>query len=343
VSAPIETAEDRIRTTVPAWGMSLVLHLTLLLAIALVTTSPTISRGLEEADREGAIVLVNADAATQADRYFSEADQPQQELTNPAQEVAPQQPQVAPSEAATESLNDLLPETPDQAALAPAVFGQPLSAFKGAGKNLAGSQAAQEAEAAAVAAERAALEALMPQGPTTKVSVFGSAAAEGRTFTFVVDRSASMGEDGLGMLAVAQTQLEAAVAGMGPTHRFQIVAYNQRPTYLGPKQMTPATEDNKKLVKQFFLTLGAYGGTEHEIALVTALAAKPDVIFLLTDGGDPYLHAGNIRRLWELARGTTTIHCIQFGRGPPIGEAAAWMKRLAEGTGGGYTYVDVNR
>jgi hypothetical protein len=323
--------------------MSLVLHLAIMLTIALVTTAPMVSRGLEESVREGGIVLVQSDAATREDRYFTEADQPQNELAKPQENVAPPTPQVQPSEAATDALDELLPEQPNNAALAPAVFGQPLSAFKGAGKALGGSQAAQEAEAAAVASERAALDALIPQGPTTKVSIFGSAKAEGRTFTFVVDRSASMGEDGLGMLGVAQTQLEAAVAGLGPTHRFQIVAYNQRPTYLGPKQMTPATEENKKLVKQFFLTLGAYGSTEHEIALVTALAAQPDVIFLLTDGGDPYLHAGQIRRLWELARGKTSIHCIQFGAGPPLAEAADWMKRLAEGTGGSYTYVDVNR
>jgi hypothetical protein len=44
-----------------------------------------------------------------------------------------------------------------------------------------------------------------------------------------------------------------------------------------------------------------------------------------------------------MAKGRTTIHCIQFGKGPPVDEGEIFMRKLSAETGGSYTYVDVNR
>jgi hypothetical protein len=330
--------QEPLQTTLPAWCLSLILHLVLFIAIALAAPRLQTPMGPHEETRQAAIVLVDAksDAAPQ---YLTESDAAATESLATSSASA-----TASSSDRAEDLTDLLPAA--SGAATPAVtadFGRPLSAFKSAGKDIAKSQAAADAEAKAIAAEQGALYVAPPTGPTAKVSVFGSAPAEGRTFTFVIDRSSSMGQEGLGVLGVAADQLEAAINTLEPTHKFQVIAYNQRPTPLGPKHMVEATEENKRLVKKFFITVGAYGGTDHELAMVGALAAKPDVLFLLTDGGDPFITPGQFRRLRDMAKGRTTIHCIQFGKGPPVDEGEVFMRKLSAETGGSYTYVDVNR
>jgi hypothetical protein len=334
------TPAEPLRTSVPAWGLSLVVHLVLLIGVALVVPSTTDPRGLTETPRTAAIVLVEnkADAPT---RYLDEAAA--SELSQPVEQSLAHAAVEATAEATLEEpLVDLLPAAPSPA-LPPADIGRALSEFKTAGRAAPQRQAAADAEAKLIAGEQALFAEDIPSGPSAKVAIFGSAPAEGRSFTFVIDRSSSMGEEGLAVLGVASEQLEAAINALGPTHRFQIVAYNQRPTAIGPKKMTLATDENKQLVRPFLMTIGAYGGTDHELALVGALAAKPDVLFLHTDGGDPFLTAPEFRRLVEMAGRRTTIHCIQFGQGPPAAGGEIFMRRLASATGGSFTYVDVDK
>lgn len=337
------------RAAIPAWGMSLGLHVVLLLIIALVMPRSAPSQGVVEGARPGAIVLVET-ARDGAARYFSDEPDTTKELTSleAAAPAASEQPAEGGGASAAETLppglGALLPSAPAVANAGNAVeVGKPLSQFRGAGRSIAGSQAAADAEARLIAAERGALAGSQPTGPTAKVSLFGSAEAEGRTFAFVIDRSASMGGEGLGVLDAAAEQLAQAIAVLEPTHRFQIIAYNQRPKLLGPKAMSPATDENKRLAEQFARAMTGYGSTNHELALVNALAARPDVLFLLTDGGDPFLTPSEFRRVKDMARGRTTIHCIQFGQGPPVDAGEAFMRRLAEESGGSYVYVDVDR
>lgn len=323
---------EPLSTALPAWGLSLGLHLTLVLAIALIIPRTPRPAANAEPLRAAAIVLVEATDATSEPHYFAEADAAHSTMA-PASLSAAAADSPAPREG-LEPLDTLLPA--GSAAVSPmqVELGHPLSPSRGPGRNIARSAAALEAEAQLIAAEQRSLRKPVPTGPTTKVSVFGSAPAEGRTFTFVIDRSASMGPEGLGVLGTAAKQLEAAVQSLGPTHKFQIVAYNQRPTPLGPKSMTLATEENKALVASFFQAIGAFGSTDHELALVGALAAQPDVLFLLTDGGDPFITATQFKRMREMARGHTTIHCIQFGQGPPVDEGERFMRGLASETSG---------
>lgn len=328
-------------TALPAWGLSLGLHLALLVAIALIIQRPPRPAATAEPLRTAAIVLVESPDAASEPHYFAETDAAHSSIEPAALSAMPAE--SSESREALEPLDALLPAGPAAVSPVQVELGHPLSPSRGAGRNIGRSAAALEAESQLIAAEQQALRKPVPVGPTTKVSVFGSAPAEGRTFTFVIDRSASMGPEGLGVLGAAAKQLEAAVQSLGPTHKFQIVAYNQRPTPLGPKSMTLATEENKALVASFFQAIGAFGSTDHELALVGALAAQPDVLFLLTDGGDPFITATQFKRLREMARGRTTIHCIQFGQGPPVDEGERFMRGLASETGGSYTYVDVTK
>jgi hypothetical protein len=170
--------------------------------------------------------------------------------------------------------------------------------------------------------------------------VFGSGWAAGHDFVFAIDRSASMGRGGLNVLDAARGELSRALADLLPSHRFQIVAYNHQCVYLQRPRLLPATEENKAAVAPFLDSLGAFGGSGHDMALRAALAMEPDAVFLLSDGGDPYLTDIELSNLRRLAAGRASIHCIQFGRGP-LGEEPLFMLRLAEENSGSYTYVDL--
>jgi Ca-activated chloride channel family protein len=74
---------------------------------------------------------------------------------------------------------------------------------------------------------------------------------------------------------------------------------------------------------------------------LAALRLRPEVIFLLTDGGDPVMKLDDLRVVREASRGRTSIHCLHFGRGKPeAGEN--FMQRLAAENRGSYAYIDMN-
>lgn len=196
-----------------------------------------------------------------------------------------------------------------------------------------------EAILADEAAWRAAQQA---RGPATRVSLFGSAAASGHRFVFAIDRSGSMGGSGLNALAAASTELSTSLAHLLPSHSFQIVAYHHQCVYLQKPRLLPASEENKAAVAPFISGLGALGSTSHDMALRVSLAMEPDVIYLLTDGGDPHLTEIQLTNLRKLTAGRTSIHCIRFGFGADA-EPDHFMKRLAAQNSGSYTYVDMSK
>jgi uncharacterized protein with von Willebrand factor type A (vWA) domain len=174
------------------------------------------------------------------------------------------------------------------------------------------------------------------------LSLFGSAQAEGRSFVFVIDRSQSMGGSGLGAIQAAAAELQAQIAALTPEQRVQVIAYNQATSFLGDRELIPASDANKKRLTEFVANISAFGQTEHVRALIAAMKLKPEVIFLLTDGGDPLLTAADLRIIREQAAGRVSIHTLHFGRGEP-GEAADFLARLAAENRGSYTYIDMNR
>jgi len=105
--------------------------------------------------------------------------------------------------------------------------------------------------------------------------------------------------------------------------------------------LIPATEDNKRKLVSFIAGLAANGQTGHSRGILSALRLKPEVIFLLSDGGDPPLTKGELLSIREENAGRTAIHCIQFGRGPQA-RSADVFQRLAVQNRGGYSYVDLN-
>jgi len=151
-----------------------------------------------------------------------------------------------------------------------------------------------------------------------------------------------MGGGGLDALRVATAEFQRALAELQPQHEFQIVAYHHQRVLFGDNRWAKATDENCQRVAPFMQGLAAFGGTNHEMGLNSALYLKPDVIFFLTDGGDPPLTASQLEKIHRLAAGRTTIHCIQFGYGAFNGDDN-FMQRLARQNGGSFRYVDVQK
>jgi len=189
-------------------------------------------------------------------------------------------------------------------------------------------------------AERAALAAAGPKGPPTTLSVFGSGPLVGRKFIFLIDRSQSMGGSGLGVLPHAATELSSAIATLEEHHEFQVIAYHHQTVMIAQRALLPATPANKERVADFVLELASFGGTEHENAILYALTFRPDVIVVMTDGGDPPLGPSQLARIHQAAD-SIQIHCVQFGDRPrPAGDN--FLEQLASENQGSYRYVNVN-
>src|SRR5262249_277869 len=151
-----------------------------------------------------------------------------------------------------------------------------------------------------------------PTGPMATISLFGSAPGIGRSFVFVIDRSSSMSNRGLGAIQSAAKELGARLTKMRPEQTVQVVAYNEKATYLTGRELIPATDENKRNLVAFISNLEPIGQTAHSRGVASALRLKPEVIFLLTDGGDPLLSLGDLLAIRDENAGRTEIHCIQF-------------------------------
>jgi hypothetical protein len=107
-----------------------------------------------------------------------------------------------------------------------------------------------------------------------------------------------------------------------------------------PGKLAFGTDSNKEHARRFINSVTAEGGTDHEQALKAALRLRPDVIFFLTDAGDPQLEPKQLERIRLWAVGTS-INVVEFGQGPkPQGDN--FLMRLARENAGQYTYVDVS-
>jgi hypothetical protein len=339
-SSPAGFAGGR-RISLPAGLMSMLLHLLLVLAAASIVR-PQILRPQEEPDRQVSIVLASRSGRA-ATEYFAASDQ--SATSNPP---ANSEQQDAASQSARDG-GDPLPaaavaesmladaDLPTHTAGVPGVDGDALQLppLTDSGRprilpGLGDDEILQD--------DPLRNRPPGPSGPTAKMTLFGHV-AEGRSFVFVIDRSRSMGGQGLGVIAAAERELVRELANLEPIHRFQIIAYNQSFTMLNRKGMLEASGTNKQLAARFLSGIVAAGGTEHEPPLAVALRFRPEVILLLTDGEDPPLSSPEIDLLTRESAGHTAIHCLHFGSGP-LQQEDNFLRRLARLNGGNYSYVD---
>lgn len=334
--------DQLLKRRIPAWLLSLTLHLAAVVAGSMLVRGTQLPAPSDDESRPAAIVLAR-NAESNVTKYFTPEELPLgKSETLPAAEPAFGQSRLEdflPAAADSPPLSSVaqLPKLPGPFApngetivLKPQATGdgrRPISRLTAADK------------AAILAEDAARPRAQKPTGPTARLSLFGSNEAEGRSFVFLIDRSASMGGSGLGAIEAAAKELATSVASLEESHKFQVIAYNQKPLYLTAREMIPATAGNKQQLIDFVKNLPAFGSTEHEVGIYAALKLKPDAIFLLTDGGDPMLNTGQLKNIRAASKGTT-IHCLHFGSGPRGGERT-FLESLAELTGGGYLYIDM--
>ena len=162
------------------------------------------------------------------------------------------------------------------------------------------------------------------------------------SFTYVIDCSGSMMT--LGSLDKAKRELMASLNQLPPDARFAVIFYNLRATMMsdpqGHKGLMAATQANKSRVATQLTSVTPDGGTDHMVALRTAFALKPEVIFFLTDAD--ILTNSEVGVLLSES-GTTRIQAVEFGRGVELGTSANPLRKLATSTGGHYRYIDVTR
>ena len=308
----------------------MVIHTGVLVGLALLWTSRVVGGGGDEGPRRVEIVLASAADETE---YFDEADLMQSEATasSPAaEESIPDEPppidvselvnEVAPIDLPLPGINSSDMTTPTQTSVLP-------------------STELSEAQKKMLARESAAFAARQPRGPATTIKVFGSGEMSGRKFVFVLDRSRSMGAQGLNVIRAASDELTKAINSLEPFHQFQIVAYHHRTLTIVRRSLLNGTDENKKEVAGFISGLAAFGGTEHELALIMALSMSPDVVVFMTDGGIPELNESQLARI-RRAAGGAQIHCVQFGLGPQQ-QTTGFMRKLAGQNLGTFRYIDV--
>jgi hypothetical protein len=329
-------------TSLPAWLMSLILHLALVVLLALLVPRAT-RPSPQEPDRDVGIVLAHtgdrdqSDYTDKDDAARADSDRAEPDTAAGAEDLARQALPAMPNPSSLLIPEIELPGSDLPSGVATDLLVPNLTPKRRGGKpTLPGSD--DELILAEQAARQAARAAL---GPATEVSVFGSAPAVGRSFVFAIDRSKSMGGDGLNALSAAREELMRALSHLVPKHKFQIVAYHHGCVYFNTARLVPATEENKRKIAGFIDGLAAFGGTDHEMALRASLAMEPDAVFLLNDGGDPHLDEIQLKNIKKLAGGRSAIHCIQFGFGPQ-GEKTGFMTQLTRDNNGSYTYVDMS-
>jgi len=320
-TAPAQPSPVPRRLAVPSWLLSMVFHLVLLIALALLFRLPAPRGAQGERTAEVGIALKRQEG----DREFfvSESDTGDGATeTTSAMGAGP-------------SLNELLDDRPptDPSEALPKALG-----VLGPGQLESGGVGD---------AGRAALGPSGRKGPLggrATVRVFGTEGT-GYKFVYVFDRSSSMGGSGRNALAAAKNELIKSLESLDTNHQFQIIFYNETPRQFNPSgrpgKLAFGNERNKRLATRFVGSIVADGATRHEEALKLAIRLGPDVIFFLTDADEPKLSPRQLAELHDWSGGIT-INAIEFGLGPAsLGDN--FLKRLARQNGGQYSYIDISR
>lgn len=173
-------------------------------------------------------------------------------------------------------------------------------------------------------------------GPGTE---FFGARDQAGSFAYVIDRSGSM--TNRNSLGVAKRELTASLNQLPPDAKVGVIVYNMNAAIFadarGVEGLMPATAENKARIQSRLKMVDPEGGTDHKVALQTALAMRPEVVFFLTDGD--LMSTADVEDIRVVA-GSTRIQVVEFGIGPDPGSVTP-LRTLAATTGGAYRYIDV--
>ena len=159
-----------------------------------------------------------------------------------------------------------------------------------------------------------------------------------RSVVYVLDRSMSMGIHGA--LARAHREVLASLRRLGPTTRFQVIAYNRvaEPLHInGQYGLLPSDEDTLRQVAEAVSALRAAGGTDHGRALRRAITFHPDLIYFLTDADDVSLV--DVKTVTRLAAHRTVINAVELN-GDRRARMDGPLHKLAADNGGTCRRID---
>jgi|GEM_PF-532490 len=167
----------------------------------------------------------------------------------------------------------------------------------------------------------------------------------GKKYVYLVDYSGSMGIHNA--LGVAKAELSASLDALNSKQTFRVVFFSSTIFDIDIKGRAEdglyfATSLNRGLTKRAYSGIRPNEGTRRLDALKHALKYKPDILFFLTDVGEPRLEASHLAEIKNLNRKRTRIHCIEFGEGGKLGRYN-FLEKLAKENGGSYTYRDVTK
>ncbi len=317
----------------PSWVVSLVFHLAiaaLVLWLIPPLERPPVGFGEEQSQEIGIFVKergvllepqagVDSDDATESESDSSSAAITSDPLT--PQEVVPDQPAFTSPLLKTETFPGI---GPGAAASSDSPLPDPKNLIKSSGTGTG----------------RAAASGGIPG------AAFMGVQDHGQRIVFVVDSSASMEQHNA--MRAAKAALVSSISSLEQSQQFQVIFYNETPRTMTlrsapKKQLYFANDLNKQGARQFIQQVQPDLGTRHLDAIKLGLAFSPDVMFVLTDSGDPQLSAAELDQISRRNSGRTRIHCIEFGIGPELNGVRNFLNKLAQQNDGTRRYVDVTQ
>lgn len=308
----------------PAWAVSLLLHVCLVVALGVFWTA--VPRGTGgEPDRPVGVAVVYQSQSGEAYALLDSDDNESgsSDVASAEQALASSLEQSAEMLAAANAaaLSALLPGSLEAGGASQTAAGG--VGLSGGGAGIGGNR----------------------EVPRVKTTVFGIE-GEGTRFLYVFDRSASMNGFEGAPLREAKRELAESIQSLGEAHQFQVIFYNEYPTAFGSNssrgvQLLKGTAASKRDALSFIRGIVADGSTGHIAALKMALSMNPDVVFFLTDADDPVPSRKELDSVYNSAsRAGATIHAIQFGSGVQQ-NSGGWIEQLADQTFGKYRYINV--
>lgn len=314
--------------TLPSWALSALFHAALwgvLLVVARLPGCQTDAPGAHAEERREVGLSIRPSTV--------EADLPAESDHPPAQIAALSPALAAPPAPA------MVPDRPPvdlqlPVLSAPAVIGAggPPRSVAGADQVLAPARATGGGGAPAVGAGGR-------DGETTFLGISDT----GKRFVYLIDCSSSMEDHGA--LRVAKSELLTSLERLQETQQFQVIFANSAQIIeldAGRFGIFHGRDSDRLEVRLQMSRIQSDAGTDHRKAIFAALELNPDVIFYLSDAGEPYLQPRDLDEIKRRNRGAR-IHAIEFGRSSGNGLPPSFLAKLAAQNNGQYTYRDVTQ
>lgn len=157
-----------------------------------------------------------------------------------------------------------------------------------------------------------------------------------RSVAFLCDASGSM----LPKFAALKGELSKAIGQLQPVQSFTIHFFSESRSISFSPQLLMATPDNKLRALDFIENVTPRGSTDPIPSLELAFKARPQLIFLLTDGDFPE-NSAVLNRISQLNREhRVKINTIAFvGEGDSDTAFIAVLQQIARDSGGIYRHV----